>query len=113
MPLPQQLNEWSASSAGAAGAAFNAVKAAQPGRLHVITSIIITCTAAAPAAPTLVQINDGSGARDLVEVSARGTLVFDFSSGLPASAENAQVQVISGVPGGAVLLTGTILGFTL
>lgn len=108
-----QTAEWMAFSAGGAGLAFNAVRAAKPGGLHVVTSLIIVCGTAAPAGPVTVTFNDGTNALVIAEFAARGTQVFDFGAGFPAAGENQQVQLISGVPGGAVLATGIILGFTI
>jgi hypothetical protein len=105
--------EWVASSAAGAGLAFNVTRAASPNRRHVITGVVIVCTAAAPAAPVLVQINDGTGLKDLTEFSARGIQVLSFGSGWPVSAENTALQVVSGVPGGAVLATCYVLGYTV
>lgn len=113
MSIDVQTNEWAVNTVGAGGGLANLTKTAAPNVLHVVTNVIVTCTVAAPAAPVIIQVSDGSGARDFGLIQALGTQIFSFFGGWPGSAENKTFQVVTGVPGGTTQIGLFMTGYSL
>ena len=108
MPSRPHPSTWHISSTPAAGVAASASKAAEPGRKHVLRTVVISADSATAAGlKTTIGLGTGSVVVYLPESAAQ---VIEFGDGHEAP-ENTAVSVVTDDPGAgaegvAVFATG-------